>query len=71
MVNKNILQQKGLDIMFIGGNARKAELAAKEGRKDNVRIATERRTMTAAANAVMMEWVKTLTPAQRKQLGLR
>lgn len=57
--------------MYINGNARKAEVAAKNSRKDNLRIDAERRNMAAAANAVMVEWVKTLTPQQRKQLGLR
>ena len=56
--------------MFIGGNARKAELAAKEGRKDNARIDAERRNMAAAANAALEKWVKTLTPEQRKFAGV-
>ena len=57
--------------MYLNGNARKAEVAAKNNRKDNVRVAVERRTMAAAANAAMQEWVKTLTPEQLKKLGIR
>ena len=57
--------------MYIGGNGRKAELAARNNRKTNTRIAAENRDMAAAANAAMQEWVKTLTPAQRKNLGIR
>lgn len=57
--------------MYINGNARKAEVAAKNARKDNQRIDAERRIMREAAAAEMQEWAKTLTPAQRVQLGLR
>ena len=57
--------------MYLNGNDFKAGMATKAARKDNVRIDAERRNMAAAANAVMVEWVKTLTPQQRKQLGLR
>ena len=57
--------------MYLNGNDFKAGMATKAARKDNVRIDAERRNMAAAANAVMVEWVKTLTPQQRKQLGIR
>ena len=57
--------------MYINGNARKAEVNARNNRKDNARIDTERRQMAAASAAAMEEWVKTLTPAQRKNLGIR
>ena len=67
-VNKNILQQKGSDLMYIGGNDHKATLAARNNRKANMRIAAERRDMAAAANAAMEEWAKTLTPEQRRQI---
>lgn len=56
--------------MYINGNARKAEVAAKNARKDNQRIDAERRNMAAAANAALEEWVKTLTPEQRKFAGV-
>lgn len=57
--------------MYINGNARKAEVNARTNRKDNNRIDAERRNMRDAAAAAMQEWVKTLTPHQLKQLGIR
>ena len=57
--------------MYINGNSRKAEVNARTNRKDNNRIDAERRNMRDAAAAAMQEWVKTLTPQQLKQLGIR
>ena len=57
--------------MYIGGNSRKSEVNARNSRKDNLRIQEENRNMRDAAAAAMQEWAKSLTPAQRKQLGIR